>query len=175
MQPTVGKAFRGVKRDTLLTLESRRGRRSAWGLKAIPGEQGTPFLPSPELRTQSKECCTRIVPFTPDNKSKPVFWVFDGRIWSRSSTVLGVLTPFGVIYGFEGWPLSRPVLAPEPRLPYSSSCGGTMGRGGSQQGLVPTGEVPASKDFVAVLNRVFEFLHKNVIYICRAFSFDRRK
>ena len=73
VQPTVGKAFRGVKWDTLLTLESRRGRRSAWGLKAIPGEQGTPFLPPPDLRTQSKECCTRIVPFTPDNKSKPVF------------------------------------------------------------------------------------------------------
>ena len=53
VQPTIGKAFRGVKRDTLLTLELRGGRRSAWGLKAIPGEQGTPFLPSPELRTMS--------------------------------------------------------------------------------------------------------------------------
>ena len=46
VQPTVGKAFRGVKRDTLLTLESRRGRRSAWGLKAIPGKSKDTISPT---------------------------------------------------------------------------------------------------------------------------------
>ena len=52
VSPTVGKPSEVLRRTPSPSSSSRRGRRSAWGPKAIPGAR-RPLPPPPELRTMS--------------------------------------------------------------------------------------------------------------------------